>query len=400
MSDIKLTIGPKIPKSTLVPSSDAAPLVPSSTGASAHPAKSIMADPYVMYYDFNPDMLILGKPQSKKSKPTADQPAGVPFFIISVMYNYGTKEAPKIAELKIKGPVDLLTTSTGIVYKVRNGRLEWQLAASLPWREDPEVFKYVDCWNRLHAAIAKYVESVRGDIGKSGFRADMAMAMGLKHPIYCQIDPQTGAWTEGRRPTQYCNLYRRGTPPAEDMTLVQTFSGKVIDWKLLFNASFRFQPTTLVSQVKATALAISITTQTTKVTVYGDVKPRGTASQDADELAYAEQHREEAERIESSIEQIAEIRKDAPSLDEMAKTAVAASVSTSGSSPPVHAQPMAQGMPQGGFSGQIPPGYAQMPGGYPGMPQMPQGYSGYPPQQGVQSNLGDFMRNYQGMPSV
>lgn len=204
----------------------------------------------VSYKDYVSDYLAASAPE-KKVIPGTGGNTGKPeqnYHILPILYNYGSLDCLILNEFMLEGPE--LTSSLGVTSSP--GHNNNQINYTLPTRFnlcDPEQVKFIDVMDKIYFDTAKLFHTHRVALRKPHFNCETPEVSDYKRPIYRPVDKSTGVVLEGRPPSMYFKLFKRGTPPMEQKTMFIDLNGQEIKWELLSGVEMRFIPLLHVKRI-------------------------------------------------------------------------------------------------------------------------------------------------------
>jgi len=195
---------------------------------------------YVSYSNFQYTSITPTSPQSKQ---IPNQP-GQNYQEIVLQYNYGTKEQPKVSEFLMEWPE--VYSNGGIIKKVEptqggksKEKMSYSVMVNLPQTGETKVL--TDRLNEAHMACAYIIGQYKGALKMYDFDHNRPGGL-FKNPIYYPRDQVTGNLIEGKNPSIYLKLFKRGFGATEEKTLFTDLSGNPIRWELLEGVEMRFIP--------------------------------------------------------------------------------------------------------------------------------------------------------------
>jgi hypothetical protein len=162
-------------------------------------------NPKVNYTQFDAKFLSVKEPQKKTSKPNPSKPT-VEYFILQLIYNYGTEEKPNWRDFDLEGP-------EFDTYGVREGhptfapeRTDYSILISFK-QDNPEHLKYLEIVDKVYWICVDFIYKHRFTIGKKTFDNKSPKGSFL-YPIYIPED-ENGP-IEGKNKSFFLQLYERG----------------------------------------------------------------------------------------------------------------------------------------------------------------------------------------------
>jgi hypothetical protein len=192
---------------------------------------------YVSYKDCQYTSITPSAPQSKN---IPDQP-GQKYNDIALQYNYGTKEQPRVSEFFMEWPE--VYSNGGIIKKDEaapggKSKTSYSVNVALPQQGETAVLIQRIC--EVHAACAYIINSYKGALKLYNFDEKNPEAL-FKHPVYWPRDEQ-GKPREGKNPSIYLKLFKRGFGASEEKSLFTDLEGKPLKWELLQGVEMKFVP--------------------------------------------------------------------------------------------------------------------------------------------------------------
>lgn len=264
---------------------------------------------YCTYENYGNTKLNATKAEQKPipgTGPQANPPSPPSFYnIIPLMYNTGTAENPILSDLQLEG-CELVST-LGIQAKPgQQGRMDYSILAKFDLNNQDHL-RMVECLNDLFEGCAYILETIKGTVKMFNFKASMAEATGLKHPVYKPRDEVTGDVIPGRAPSIYFKLFKRGKPPVMEQTLFTDLEGNPIPWELLEGVELKFIPLLHVKRMYVGGGKASIQMEMLSAVVTS-VKARGTFTNQTDTINRLRKARPDLQ--ESVAAQLATLYKD------------------------------------------------------------------------------------------
>jgi hypothetical protein len=192
---------------------------------------------YVSYKDCQYTSISPSAPQSKN---IPNQP-GNKYSDISLQYNYGTQEQPKISDFMMEWPE--VYSNGGIIKKdepTPDGKVKTSYSVQVTLPQSGETGVLIKRVNEVHAACAYIVGQYKGPLKMFDFDQNRPGAL-FKNPVYLPRDEQ-GNLREGKNPSIYLKLFKRGYGATEERTLFTDLEGKPIRWELLQGVEMKFIP--------------------------------------------------------------------------------------------------------------------------------------------------------------
>jgi len=203
---------------------------------------------YVSYIDTQYSQIVPISPQIKQ---IPDQP-GQNYQEIILQYNYGTKENPKVSQFLMEWPI--VYSNGGIIekeesskFKDGRSRYSYSMMISLP-QQDHNVSLLIQRMNDVHSACSYIIGQFKTALKMYDFDANRPGGL-FKNPLYFPRDQTTGSPIEGRDPTIFLKLYKRGFGATEERTLFTDLEGKPINWQLLKGVEMKFIPLVHVEKI-------------------------------------------------------------------------------------------------------------------------------------------------------
>ena len=163
-------------------------------------------------------------------------------------YNYGSDLEPRIGNFYIQLPT---VRSTGIMERIdeKTGKRSYSMYVPLPQSE--ETLKlFLEKFKSIFRATAEIIFRFKGPCKVQAPSVDMMLGAGLyKDPVYYPRDKATGEIIQGKSPSMYLKLLKKGAGTSEQKTLFTDLRGDAIDWKLLYNVDIKMIPLVHVENI-------------------------------------------------------------------------------------------------------------------------------------------------------
>jgi len=142
---------------------------------------------------------------------------------------------------------------------------------------NPEHVQLINTMDNLYQGTAFILNTMKVQVGLRHFNMEAAEATGLKRPIYRPYDKVTGDPIQGRAPSMFLKLFRRGKAPFAEETLFTGLDEKPIPWTLLQNVEMRFIPLIHVKRIYVGGGKASIQMEVVSAVVTS-IRARGSAT--------------------------------------------------------------------------------------------------------------------------
>jgi hypothetical protein len=202
-----------------------------------------MSDKFVDYTQVDASKIIGSTPESKQIPN-----GGGSYLQLPLSYDYGTPESPLIDNFYLQFPV---VSSSGIMEKLdeKTGKRSYSMYIPLP-KSDEAVKTFLDKFSQIFRSTADIIFKYRGQCKVTAQTVDMMIMAGLyKDPVYYPRDKATNEIIQGRSPSMYLKLLKRGVGASEQKTLFCDLKGNPIDWKLLYGAEMKLIPLVHVESI-------------------------------------------------------------------------------------------------------------------------------------------------------
>jgi hypothetical protein len=194
---------------------------------------------YVSYTDYADERMLHTSPESKtvpNTGPNTPNPTPQTYKQIPLMYNYSQGVTPLLDDAMVEGCE--MESPDGIRSTVKDGKTQYSVMVRFD--NSIESNGFVSCVGKIHMRTAAILGSVKGAVGLHEFDAERPNAL-YKNPIYRPRDPTTGNLIEGKPPSIYFKLFKRGKDESNE-TMFTDLEGKRIPWALLKNVKVKFVP--------------------------------------------------------------------------------------------------------------------------------------------------------------
>lgn len=212
-----------------------------------------LPNPFATYLDYSGARLSTSpfeKKEFQSAPPTPENPKGTmqPYYVIPFYYNVGSFSERIVDEFNME--FCELSCPFGLTMKTKEkGPPEYSMMFKIDLN-NPEQARFVKTLDILHHDAAVELQKQRGGVAMPQFVAQMATACGFKHPLYYATDQLTGEVIPGRAPNLYVKLFRRGQPPYEDMTIIESLdSDEPVDWDLLKGVALKCIPVVQIKRI-------------------------------------------------------------------------------------------------------------------------------------------------------
>lgn len=192
---------------------------------------------YVTYKDCQYTSI---QPSAPQAKNIPGQP-GNKYNDISLQYNYGSQEQPRVNDFLMEWPE--VYSNGGIIKKdepTPDGKTKTSYSVQVTLPQAGETGVLIKRINEVHAACAYIIAQYKGPLKMFDFDHQRPGAL-FKNPIYYPRDDQ-GNLREGKNPSIYLKLFKRGYGATEERTLFTDLEGKPIRWELLQGVEMKFIP--------------------------------------------------------------------------------------------------------------------------------------------------------------
>ena len=202
------------------------------------------SDSFVTFDKLSLGRMMSNKPEQKTipgTGPEAKPPCPAQhYYQIGLAYNYGPQERKIIKDFLIEGCE--VTAPYGLQSKQgQSGRIEHALMVRFD-PGNPEHNAFIDSMNAIHGGAAYILGQNRGAVKLYNFSPEMAVATGLKNPVYRPFDDVTAQPIEGKSPSMFLKCFKRGFTGMEEKTLFTDPDCKPIPWELLSQSEVTFIP--------------------------------------------------------------------------------------------------------------------------------------------------------------
>lgn len=191
---------------------------------------------FVDYTDVVPQNIGCTSPEEKQ---VPKQPSK--YHQVTLNYNFGTEKEPMLDNFLLQLPP---VRSTGITEKDElDGRKSYSMYVPLTLNDDKvRLFlqKFQECYKRtaeLLGSVKTQVKMFKFDPNNPGEGMHI-----YRHPIYWPIDKTTGEVINGKNPSMYLKLVKRGSGIYEEKTLFTGLNQQEISWDYLINVDMVFIP--------------------------------------------------------------------------------------------------------------------------------------------------------------
>ena len=191
---------------------------------------------FVNYTDIDVNKIGNNPPENKTVR---DQP-GTNYGQVVLNYDYGTGSQSIIESFYLQMP---LVSSTGIISKLApksTTKMEHSMFIPLP-SLDKDVVNFVNVFNNIHNRTKSILLANKMPLKLYDLDQHTVSAV-FKNPIYYPRDKTTGELIQGRSPSFFVKLFKRGSGPTEEKTLFTDLQGEPIDWEILRNVDMKFIP--------------------------------------------------------------------------------------------------------------------------------------------------------------
>jgi hypothetical protein len=167
--------------------------------------------------------------------------APMKYYEIPIQYNFGIPISPRLNEFSFEGPE--VYSPTGIISKTGlSGKMEYSILIDLD-KNNVNIMKFVTLMNDIFKCAAEGLDVHKAPVRMFNFNKTQPEATGLKHPLYFPRVKATGALIEGRNPSIYLKLLKKGSGYFEEKTLfTQPGSKDGIAWPVLQGVEVSFIP--------------------------------------------------------------------------------------------------------------------------------------------------------------
>ena len=232
---------------------------------------------YTTYKDYGSGQLTCTPPEQKA---IPNQP-GQSYYQIPLMYNFATSGNRVLNDFLFEACE--LHTSVGISSKVGpSGREEHSIMCKFDLN-NPDQALLIDKFGEIHSGCAYILSQVKGVVKLFTFDPKNPEATGLKNPVYRARDSITGEIAQGRAPSMFLKLFKRGKDAMAEETLFTGLDGKPIPWALLKGVEMKFIPLIHVKRLYIGGGKASIQMEVVSAVVTS-VRARNTATKQIDTI--------------------------------------------------------------------------------------------------------------------
>jgi hypothetical protein len=279
------------------------------------PAEPNKRDEYVRYDQYNNSRLA-STPAEKKTVPGTGPSATPPsaeqnYYNVPLMFNYGTLENKILDDFFLEACP--LVSNGGIQIKTSQKGVE---ECSIMVRFDSSAAdqtRFLQTMGEIHWGASYVLSTMKGAVKLHNFNnttPQMCEATGFKNPIYRARDEITGEPIQGRSPSMFLKLFKRGKPPMEEKTLFTDLAKKPIPWQLLIGVDLKFVPLLHIKRIYVGGGKASLQMEVVSAVVLS-LKARNTTTRQTSTIdKYAQESPDMVDAVSAQVASLMSSRQD------------------------------------------------------------------------------------------